>query len=115
MKIFSTDKLMTDSIKELSKKIRSKTGGSNVHYIGSNDKINIGEYKDAVPYSAQAYEGGEIKVSFNLPQMKMLIYSSDVEKPFEDRKSYEKYGGIIYKYEPLTNEIASELLEKIFK
>ena len=105
----------TDPVQELAKKIRSKTKGSDVHYIGSDEKMKIGEHDSAEPYSAQSYENGETKVSFSLPQKRMLIYSTKVDKPFEDRKSYEKYGGLIYIYEPLSNEIASELLKKIFK
>jgi hypothetical protein len=104
----------TDPVKEIAKKIRSKTKSSNVHYFGSNEKMKIGDHEDAVPYSAQSYENGETKVSFNLPG-KMIVYSTKVDKPFEDRKSYEKYGGIIYLYEPLDNKIAAELLQKIFK
>lgn len=105
----------SDSVQLLAKKIRNKTKGPNVHYFGSNEKMKIGEYDDAVPYAAQSYENGETKVSFSLPQRKMLTYSSEVEKPFEDRKSYEKHGGLIYVYEPMNSEIATELLKKLFE
>jgi hypothetical protein len=43
----------------------------------------------------------------------MIIFSTNVFERFEDNNSFEKYGGIKYIYEPLTNKIASEILEKI--
>ena len=106
-----------DSIALLNKKIRkaSKTiyedSESNVVYLSSNNKISIGGYDNLTPYAAQS--GNEVKVSFVAPDRTMLTFSNVVETKFEDRKSFDKYGGVIYIYEPLTKEIAGEILSKV--
>jgi hypothetical protein len=32
----------------------------------------------------------------------------------EDRKSFDKYGGLIYIFEPITDKIATEISKKVF-
>jgi hypothetical protein len=84
--------------------------GGYVVYL-DKDKIKISTYTNLSPYSAQASD--EVKVSFNAPNKTMIIFSTNVFERFEDNNSFEKYGGIKYIFEPLTNKIASEILEKI--
>lgn len=103
---------ITDSkISELHKKIRNQTKSSDVLYLSRDKKINIGDYSNLTPYAAQA--GDELKVSFNAPNSTMLIFSNKVQDRFEDRKSFEKYKGLIYIFEPLTEEVASEILSVV--
>lgn len=85
-------------------------GGYVVYLDKDKDKIEINTYTNLSPYSAQASD--EVKVSFNAPNKTMIIFSTNVFERFEDNNSFEKYGGIKYIFEPLTNKIASEILEK---
>jgi len=87
--------------------------GGYVVYLHGN-KIQISNYKDLTPYSAQATDT-EVKVSFNAPNGDMIIFSSEVNERFVDSKSFEEDGGIKYIFEPLTNEISEEILNKIAK
>ena len=111
--------LLKNKIRSISKKMEydGESGyGGYVVYINDildkdKDKIKINTYTNLSPYSAQASD--EVKVSFNAPNKTMIIFSTNVFERFEDNNSFEKYGGIKYIYEPLTNKIASEILEKI--
>lgn len=107
--------LLKNKIIAISKKMvydgESGYGGF-VVYLGG-DEIQIFNYSNLSPYSAQATDK-EIKVSFNAPNQTMVVFSNTVDERFEDNKSFEKYGGIKYIYEPLTNKIASEILDKVF-
>lgn len=105
--------LLKNKIRNISKKmeIYGESGyGGYVVYL-DEDKIKISTYTNLSPYSAQASD--EVRVSFNAPNKTMIIFSTNVFERFEDNNSFEKYGGIKYIYEPLTNKIASEILEKI--
>ncbi len=105
--------LLKNKIRSISKKmeIYGESGyGGYVVYL-DKDKIEISTYTNLSPYSAQASD--EVSVSFNAPNTTMIIFSTNVSERFEDNNSFEKYGGIKYIYEPLTNKIASEILEKI--
>jgi hypothetical protein len=117
---FNTDEidnleLLKSKIRNISKKMEydgeSGYGGYVVYLDKDKDKIKISTYTNLSPYSAQASD--EVKVSFNAPNKTMIIFSTNVSERFEDNNSFEKYGGIKYIYEPLTNKIASEILEKI--
>jgi hypothetical protein len=105
--------LLKNKIRNISKKMQydgeSGYGGYVIYLDKDNTKINT--YINLSPYSAQASD--EVKVSFNAPNKTMIIFSTNVSERFEDNNSFEKYGGIKYIYEPLTNKIASEILEKI--
>lgn len=106
--------LLKNKIRSRSKKmeIDGESGyGGYVVYLDGN-KVDISNYTDLTPYSAQATDN-EIKVSFNAPNKSMIIFSDKVDKRFEDNKSFEKYGGIKYIYEPLTNKSASEIYNKL--
>jgi predicted ABC-type ATPase len=91
---------------------KATDGGANVIYLSSKEPTTIGEYENLKTYSAQK-SGDGVVVSFNAPQRTQVLFSSEVKEPFEDRKSYEKYGGLIYKYEPLTESVAKEILTHI--
>ena len=107
--------LLKNKIRNISKKMEydgeSGYGGYVVYLDKDKDKIQISTYTNLSPYSAQASD--EVKVSFNAPNKTMIIFSTNVFERFEDNNSFEKYGGIKYIYEPFTNKIASEILEKI--
>ena len=117
---FATGGGITDALELLKNKIRNiskkmeydgESGyGGYVVYL-DKEKIEISTYTNLSPYSAQASD--EVKVLFNAPNKTMIIFSTNVFERFEDNNSFEKYGGIKYIYEPLTNKIASEILEKI--
>lgn len=92
-----------------------KDGTNNVLYsIKPNDKMDFGGYKDARPYAANFIIGHGIQVSFMLPERKMLTYSTAVKDEYEDRKSFENHGGLIYIRKPLDEKVAGELVEKLF-
>jgi len=103
------------NIEELRKIIRKEADGD-VFYLDRKYTINIGNY-NATPYSAQAEKekDGKVKISFTLPERKMVIYSNAFSEYSVDKNSYEKYGGIYYIHEPLNEELAKEILNKIFK
>ena len=106
--------LLKNKIRNISKEMTvdgQKGYGGYVVYLTGDRKIQIGKHSDLTPYSSQS--GNSTEVSFNAPGKKMVIFSTSVTEPFEDRKSFEKYGGIIYIYEPLTEKIASEIIDKI--
>jgi len=107
--------LLKNKIRNISKKMQydgeSGYGGYVIYLDKDKDKIEINTYTNLSPYSAQASD--EVSVSFNAPNKTMIIFSTNVSERFEDNKSFEKYGGIKYIYEPLTNKIASEIIEKI--
>ena len=107
--------LLKNKIRNISKKMQydgeSGYGGYVIYLDKDKDKIEINTYTNLSPYSAQASD--EVSVSFNAPNKTMIIFSTNVSERFEDNNSFEKYGGIKYIYEPLTNKIASEILEKI--
>lgn len=106
--------LLKNKIRTISKKMEydgESDYGGYVVYLGG-DKIQILNYSNLSPYSAQA-TNNEVKVSFNAPNRTMVIFSDKVVERFEDNESYEKYGGIKYIYEPLNDKISSEILEKV--
>lgn len=112
---------MNDNLEKLNSLIREKAkkssgDPSNVFYIGSEkgETVKIGEYDGLKPYSAQAYSDGELKVSFGKDGTH-FIFTNSITEIKEDRKSYEKYRGLIYLYIPLTEMHASEIIEKVFK
>jgi DNA repair protein RadC len=112
-------KILHDTIRNISEKMEvygeSGYGGYVVYSSNPNQKLNIYNYKELRPYSSQALEPVETQVSFMAPNNTAIIFDNLVKEKFEDRKSYEKYKGLIYIYEPLTNEIAKEILEKLFE
>jgi hypothetical protein len=96
-------------IKKISKRISESDVESNVVYL--NDKVvNIGKYTDCIPDKCQA-DGQRTKISFSLDERRYLIFSTSVKESKVDTKSYDNYGGIIYILEPITEEIAKELIE----
>ena len=101
---------LKNTIRNKSKKIYDESG--NVVYLGGEEKSGISNYTDLKPYSSQASDGS-VSVSFSAPNRTMVIFQSQITEPFEDTKSYEKYGGLKYKYEPLTEKISTEILEKV--
>ena len=121
IKTFSDGGYMGDGgeIKKLWKIVRAKAkkiydDESYVVYLSSEkDKLfKISEYDGIKPYSVQASYDGTLAVRFSKGDYQYNFTNSVSEKK-EDRESFEKYGGIIYVYIPLTNEIASEILSKV--
>lgn len=102
-------------IESLSNKIRAINGEhgeeGNVLYLGG-DKMTIGDYPDLKPYSAQSDHRGT-SIAFTAPDRRQVSFTTTFSERAEDRKSYDKYGGIYYIYEPLTEQIASEIMGKV--
>ena len=87
---------------------------SDVVYLHNDQtKMSIGTYKELKPYSAQVTEEGKFKVSFTAPERTHVIFGNNIKERFVDRKSFEKYGGIIYIFEPMTDKIAAEIMKKV--
>jgi hypothetical protein len=111
-------KELKSSIARLHKKIRdinieSNSSPSNVVYgAGKNNKkkFNIEEYDDVNLYSAQAHDDNSISIAFS-KHPNHIIFTNTVKEKKEDRKSFEKYGGCIYLYNPMTEKIASKILK----
>jgi len=102
-------------IAELNELVRSKSERTYgepyfVIYLHSQDEVCIGGNM-LRPYCISSQ--GELKASFNAPNRTIVTYSDKVTERLVDTKSYEKYGGLKYIYEPMTNEIASEILKFI--
>ena len=104
---------MIDKLRNKIRSIAKESSGEscNVVYVDSV-KMSIGGYKDLTPYSLQV-PISKASVTFNAPNRTMVTFSEGVNERIEDRKSYEKYGGLIRILEPLTDEIAKEVLTKI--
>ncbi len=98
--------ILSNEIRERSRAIDGDA--SNVVYLSAESGTNIGKYTDLKPYSAQS--GNETKVTFCAPNKTMVIFSDKVQSNFEDRTSFEKYGGLIYIFEPLGEDIAADIM-----
>ena len=112
--VVSNLELLKTKIRDESKKMKvyGEDGFGGYVVNMSDDKISLSDYTDLKPYSAQASDN-ETKVSFSDTNRQMVIFSTDVKERFEDDNSFKKYGGIKYIYEPLTDEIAEEILSKV--
>jgi hypothetical protein len=87
---------------------------SYVVYLDGKKTVSIGSYKDITPYSAQVTGDNEFKVSFSDTKNKtQVIFTTNVDERKEDRDSYNKYGGLIYIFEPITDKLASEIMKKV--
>jgi hypothetical protein len=87
---------------------------SYVVYLDGKKPISIGSYKDITPYSAQVTGDNEFKVSFSDGKNRtQVIFTTNVDARKEDRDSYNKYGGLIYIFEPITDKLASEIMKKV--
>jgi hypothetical protein len=88
---------------------------SYVVYLNGNKKtVSIGSYKDITPYAAQVTGNNEFKVTFGDSKNRtQVIFTTDVDARKEDRDSYNKYGGLIYIFEPITDKLASEIMKKV--
>lgn len=104
---------LNSKIRRMSKRISESEVESNVIYL--NDKvIKVGKYTNCIPDKCQA-DGSRTRISFSLGERQYLIFSSSVKAPKVDTNQYDNYGGIIYILEPITEEIAKELMEsKVF-
>jgi predicted ABC-type ATPase len=103
----SIDKLWS-KVRNASKKIYEESAGYVVYL--NDDTLNIGDYKDIKLYSAQADADGEVSVTL-VKSPYSFKFTNAVDEKIEDRSSYDKYGGLIYIIEPLTESIAKLLLE----
>ena len=105
-----------DYIKKLNEAIRlrnkeSEFGESDVMYLHGKSIMNIDDFIGLKPYAAQANGyNGHVKVSFSQHPYH-ITFSNGVTEKTEDRESYEKYGGLIYQYVPMTNEHAKMFLK----
>jgi hypothetical protein len=87
---------------------------SYVVYLDGKKPISIGSYKDITPYSAQVTGDNEFKVGFSDSKNRtQVVFTTDVDARKEDRDSYNKYGGLIYIFEPITDKLASEIMKKV--
>jgi hypothetical protein len=94
-------------------KAGSGESSSDVVYLGG-DKLSIGSYKELTPYSAQVTGDKEFKVSFSDSKNRtQVIFTTNVKERTEDRTSHDKYGGLIYVSEPMTDKIAGEIMKKV--
>jgi len=105
---------MTKSIGLLYNKTRSESEDSgDVVYLGNSKNINLDGYTNLKPYSVKASDD-EIKIGFSIPNQQTMVYfSNETTKKNIDRTSFEKYNGIIYISEPLTEKIATDILKKV--
>lgn len=95
-------------IRSISKRISAEEIESNVVYLGDK-AINVGNYIDCIPNNCQA-DSQMTKMCFSLGDRKYLIFSTSVKTAEVNTKSYDNYGGLIYILEPLTEEIAQEIV-----
>ena len=87
---------------------------SYVVYLSSKKTVSIGSYKELTPYAAQVTGDNEFKVTFSDSKNRtQVIFTTNVDAKKEDRDSYDKYGGLIYIFEPITDKIASEIMKKV--
>jgi hypothetical protein len=105
-------KSLYDIIYNTSKRLND---GSYSYVVNLSGKpLSIGSYKDITPYSAQVTGDNEFKVSFSDGKNRtQVIFTTNVDERKEDRDSYNKYGGLIYIFEPITDKLASEIMKKV--
>jgi hypothetical protein len=112
---------ISDKLKSLYNNIynRSKSLNDGMYsYVVSTggEPISISSYKELTPYSAQVIGDNEFNVTFyNSINRTMVIFTTNVNKTVIDKDSYNKYGGNINIYEPITNKIATEIMKKVPK
>jgi len=110
----------TNGVDKLSKIIRKKqkdrkTEETEVltgNRIFVKNKIDVGEYKDIIFYSAKAEDNGSVNISF-MKDNQNIIFSSTIKEKKEDRTSFEKYKGLIYILNPMDDEKANEIIDKL--
>ena len=92
---------------------KSSGDPSSVVYLRSEkgQVYQIGEYDGLNPYSAQASEK-KVEVSFTKGNTQ-YVFTNEYEELKENRNSFEKYGGLIYMFIPMTNAIAAEIMSKV--
>jgi len=87
---------------------------SYVVYLDGKKPVSIGSYKDVTPYAAQVTGDNEFKVTFgDTKNRTQIIFTTNVDARKEDRDSYNKYGGLIYIFEPITDKLANEIMKKV--
>jgi hypothetical protein len=109
----NTEKLNA-KIRRLSKRISESDVESNVVYL--NDKVvKIGKYTGCIPDRCQADGSQRTRISFSLDERRYLIFTTSVKESKVNTEAHDNYGGIIYILEPITDQIAEELIKsKIF-
>ena len=106
-------KKLWNAVRQRAKQGSPDENASDVAYLHGGKAVTIGEYDGIKPYSAQASLNGEIvTVSFHKDNTQYQFTNSVTEKS-EDRKSFEKYKGLIYVYIPLTDKLAESILKVI--
>lgn len=111
-----TIKTLYDKIYSASKE-RNDGAYSYVVYLHGDKKMSISTYEELVPYSAQITDSNNhlFKIIFSDSKNKTQVtFTNNVEERMEDRKSFDKYGGLIYIFEPITDKIATEISKKVF-
>lgn len=103
--------MLTKLSELIQNKAKNTTGCSSDCVYLNSDKINIASYTDIKFYSAQSGEKST-KITFSNYPYQISFCSNIIEK-FEDRKSFEKYGGLIYIFEPLTDDLANIILSTL--
>ena len=105
-----------DYIKLLNETIRLKNEQSgfeksDVMYLQGCPEISIYDFNNLKPYAAQANGyNGHVSVTFTKNEYHILFTNGVTERQ-EDRKSFEKYGGYIYLYIPITDELAKMFID----
>lgn len=81
---------------------------SYVNYYG-NDVTPIEGYPNAKLYASQTLIGGGFSVSF-MNGREMIIFATNCNEESIDRKSYDKYGGLMYTTKPMTEEVINLII-----
>lgn len=108
-----------DYIKLLNETIRlqNKQNGfeaSDVMYLHGRPEISIYDFNNLKPYAAKANGyNGHVIVSCTKNEYH-ITFTNKVTERQEDRASFEKYGGFIYVYIPITDELAKMFIDTYF-
>jgi hypothetical protein len=102
--------LLWNKIRERSKKmvVYGESGYGGYPISMPNKKVDIGGYKNINPYEAKADEEGGVNLGFS-DNGKMVYFNNKIS----EKKEIKEYG-IFNIYEPLTNNIAKEIINELF-
>jgi hypothetical protein len=83
-------------------------------FFDNNEVVSIGKHKNIIPLFAQVGSDYIVKIAFSgATGESSIIFSNLYKEESNNRSSLNKDGGYEHIHEPLTEEIAGELIEKI--